>query len=80
MAEDGPYDGGTGATVSTALVTGAAKRIGRTIALSLGRQGWRVAVHYHASSAAAEEVVRELQSLGSEAFAIQADLSQEEEV
>ncbi len=80
MVEVGPSGPDTGATVSTALVTGAAKRIGRAIALSLGRQGWKVAVHYHGSGTAAEEVVRELRSSGGQAVAFQADLSREEEV
>ncbi len=80
MTAEEPYGPGTGATVAAALVTGAARRIGRAIALSLGRQGWRVAVHHHSSAAAAEELVRELRSLGAEAVAIGADLSREEEV
>lgn len=38
---------------STALVTGAGKRLGREIALGLARAGWRVAVHYRSSEAEA---------------------------
>ena len=38
-----------------ALVTGAAKRLGRTIALTLYGAGYHVAVHYRASRAEAEE-------------------------
>ena len=34
-----------------ALVTGAAKRVGRTLALALAADGWAVAVHYRASAA-----------------------------
>ena len=41
------------------LVTGAAKRIGRVIAIELFRKGFEVAIHYHHSKAEAEEVARE---------------------
>ncbi len=40
------------------LVTGAAKRIGRTIAIELSKRGFQVAIHYNHSRAAAEEVSR----------------------
>ena len=80
MSTDEPYGPGTGATVSAALVTGAGKRIGRAIALSLGRQGWKVAVHYRGSREGAEQVVEEIRSAGGEAVALQADLAREEEV
>jgi len=58
-----------------ALVTGAAHRIGRGIALHLARLGWSVGVHFFASERAAGEVVQELQNTGVEAAALQADLS-----
>lgn len=59
------------------LVTGAARRLGREIALSLGRAGWRVAVHYHRSASDAEDTVQSLRALGTEAHAFAADLSDE---
>jgi NAD(P)-dependent dehydrogenase (short-subunit alcohol dehydrogenase family) len=62
-----------------ALVTGAGKRIGRAIALSLGRAGWAVAVHYRESRPEADEVVREITAAGGRAIAIRADLLREEE-
>ncbi|MDF2765396.1 MAG: short chain dehydrogenase [Rhodospirillales bacterium] len=80
MAVDEPYGPGAGATIAGALVTGAGKRIGRAIALSLGRQGWKVAVHYHGSRSEADTVVQEIRSAGGEAISLQADLSREEEV
>jgi NAD(P)-dependent dehydrogenase (short-subunit alcohol dehydrogenase family) len=80
MAVDEPYGPGAGATIAGALVTGAGKRIGRAIALSLGRQGWKVAVHYHGSRSEADTVVQEIRSAGGEAISLQADLSGEEEV
>ena len=41
--------------IKSVLVTGAAKRIGRSLALELARDGWDVAVHCNASIAEAEE-------------------------
>lgn len=58
-----------------ALITGAARRIGRGIALELGRAGWSVAVHYRNSQAEADDLVRQLQDLGVESIALSADLA-----
>jgi len=60
-----------------ALVTGAAKRIGRTIAIALAQRGWDVAVHYGRSADAANETVRAIERLGRRAVAIQCDLADE---
>ncbi|HLK12022.1 MAG TPA: SDR family oxidoreductase [Candidatus Binatia bacterium] len=57
-----------------ALVTGAGKRVGREIALELGRRGMHVVVHYRSSAADAAETVRALGGLGVEAVAMAADL------
>lgn len=57
-----------------ALVTGAARRIGREIAISLARDGWRVAVHYRNSRAEADAVVAEIVATGGRAHALEADL------
>ena len=46
-----------------ALVTGAAKRVGRSIALALAERGANVVVHYNTSAAPAEATVRELRDL-----------------
>ena len=62
-----------------ALVTGAAIRIGRTIALDLARHGWSVAVHYRGSAEAAAAVVGEAEAIGARAVALQADLAREAE-
>ena len=59
------------------LVTGAAKRLGREIALQFARQGWDVAVHYGRSEQEAKEVVREIEMMGVKAQAYQADLADE---
>nr|WP_321511901.1 SDR family oxidoreductase [uncultured Celeribacter sp.] len=63
-----------------ALVTGAAKRLGRDMALSLAQMGFDVAVHYHSSEAAAQALVQKLRSMGVGAVALQADLLKEADV
>lgn len=59
----------------TALVTGAARRLGRATALALAGAGADVVVHYGASAGDAESLVTEIVSLGRKAWALQADLS-----
>ena len=61
-------------THTTALITGAGRRIGRALAEDLGRAGWSVAVHYHHSVEEAEEVVAAVTKNGGKAAAVQADL------
>ena len=63
-----------------ALVTGAAVRLGRAIALELGEMGFDVAVHYGGSKDEAEDVVARLHEMGQGAVALQADLSDEDAV
>lgn len=58
-----------------ALITGGARGIARAVALDLGGSGWSVAVCYRTSAAEAAEVVDALQKQGSDAVAIQADVS-----
>ncbi len=48
----------------TVLVTGAAKRLGRAIALELAEQGWQIALHYHRSEAEAQATAREVGVFG----------------
>ncbi len=62
------------------LITGAAKRIGRAIALDLARDGWSVGVHYNTSLAEAAEVVRTIQAAGGRAAPIPGDLAREDDV
>jgi NAD(P)-dependent dehydrogenase (short-subunit alcohol dehydrogenase family) len=63
-----------------ALVTGAAQRLGRAMALDLAGGGWDVAVHYNGSAEAAARTVAEARALGARAAALQADLLVEAEV
>ena len=58
-----------------ALVTGAATRIGRELALALARRGFSVAVHFNESRECAHSVVEEAGRFGVQASAIKADLS-----
>lgn len=63
------------APVPVALVTGAAKRIGREIALALARDGWDVAVHYATSRQQAQATVADIEALGRRAIAVNRDLA-----
>ena len=59
------------------LVTGAAKRLGRAIALSLAASGWRVAVHYRGSAEDALKTVADCAANSSTSEAFQCDLEDE---
>ena len=63
--------------VPTVLVTGAAKRLGRDIALALAAAGWRVAVHYRGSEQDAIKTVADCAMLTGGSTAFHADLSEE---
>lgn len=63
----------------TALVTGAAKRIGRAVALALAEEGVNVVVHYRSAGEEAEALCRELSERGVQAWAVQADFEKPEE-
>ncbi|MBX5240742.1 SDR family oxidoreductase [Rhizobium sp. NLR22b] len=59
----------------SALITGAAKRIGRAIAEDLAANGFSVAIHANSSLSEAEELAAELRRKGQRAAALQADLT-----
>ena len=63
-----------------ALVTGAAKRIGRSVALRLASEGADVIVNYRGSKAEAGEVVAEISAAGRRGMAIQADVAKRADV
>jgi NAD(P)-dependent dehydrogenase (short-subunit alcohol dehydrogenase family) len=63
-----------------ALVTGAARRVGRSIVLRLAAEGASVAINYHASKAEAEALAGEIGGRGARALPIQADVSKRSDV
>ena len=67
-------------TNKNALVTGASRGIGRSIALQLAEDGFNVAVNYAGNKEKAEAVVSEIKAKGVESFAIQANVAEGDEV
>lgn len=63
-----------------ALVTGAGRRLGREIALTLAQAGWDIGVHYSTSRTEALQTVADIQALGRRAVALPARLEEETEV
>jgi 3-oxoacyl-[acyl-carrier protein] reductase len=63
-----------------ALITGSSRGMGKAIALLFAKEGAKVVVNYKDSKEKADEVVNEIVRLGSEAIALQADISNEEQV
>ncbi|HCX3191388.1 TPA: 3-oxoacyl-[acyl-carrier-protein] reductase [Staphylococcus aureus] len=64
----------------SALVTGASRGIGRSIALQLAEEGYNVAVNYAGSKEKAEAVVEEIKAKGVDSFAVQANVADADEV
>ena len=62
------------------LVTGGSRGIGAATALLAARKGYAVAVNYTSNEAAAQDVVRTIEAGGGRAFAVQADVAQEDQV
>jgi NAD(P)-dependent dehydrogenase (short-subunit alcohol dehydrogenase family) len=78
MKEATEQDGSLSGRV--ALVTGAAKRLGRAMALRLAQEGADAVIHYRSSAAEAQTAVDEIEKLGRRAVAIRADLTQVSEI
>ena len=61
-----------------ALVTGAARRIGKTIALALAERGAHVAITYHTASAGAVTTLHEIEARGVQGMMVQGDITRQE--
>ena len=64
----------------TALITGAAKRVGRAIALGLAEAGYDIAIHYRESGEDATALARDVEAKGRRAALLQGDLADEASV
>lgn len=63
----------------TILITGAARRLGRRVALALAERGAHIVAHYHTSGTEAEGLVGEIEEIGSKAWAVAGDLGHMDE-
>ena len=63
-----------------ALVTGAARRLGRAVAFGLAAKGAQIVVHYRRSESEANEVTAEIMRRGGEAVSLRADLTRIDEI
>src|SRR5215510_7913234 len=63
----------------TAIVTGAARGIGRAIAIAVAREGARVAINYRASEREAKELAEEIEAAGGDTLLVQADVADPDE-
>lgn len=63
-----------------AVVTGAARRLGRAIAVELAHQGYAIGLHFHRSAQAAEQTAADLRAEGAVVELIQANLAMPEEI
>jgi NAD(P)-dependent dehydrogenase (short-subunit alcohol dehydrogenase family) len=80
MTANAMTSGGRQLSGKTVLVTGAAKRLGRAIALAAAEHGADVAITYRESAREARAVIEELAALGVEALAVRCDVTDEKSV
>lgn len=67
-------------TSSVAIITGASRGIGRATALLLAKHNYAICVNYTQNKATATEVIQEIRNSGGNAIAVQADISNEDQV
>ncbi|MGC1403334.1 MAG: 3-oxoacyl-ACP reductase family protein [Thermodesulfobacteriota bacterium] len=63
----------------TAVITGASRGVGRAVALAYAKEGADIIVNYASNEAAAQEVVRQIESLGRKAVMVRGDVAKKEE-
>ena len=64
----------------TALITGAAKGIGKAVALAFAKEGYNIVINYNGSKEAALQTQQEIEALGVKTLVVQADVSDEDQV
>jgi NAD(P)-dependent dehydrogenase (short-subunit alcohol dehydrogenase family) len=64
----------------TILITGASRGIGAACAQLASERGWQVCINYRSDADAAQSIVRGIEAGGGSAFAVQADVSQEDQI
>jgi len=64
----------------TALITGAAIRVGREIALNLADKDYNIVIHYNSSTSQAEQLAEEIRSKNVKSYLLKADLANQDEV
>lgn len=62
------------------LITGAAARLGRSIALAMAKTGWDIAIHYRSSEKEAASLKNAIAELGRQAVCVKGSLDREEDV
>jgi NAD(P)-dependent dehydrogenase (short-subunit alcohol dehydrogenase family) len=63
-----------------ALITGAARRVGKLIALHLARKGYAIGLHFNSSESEAQQTAAEIREIGAPVYLFEADLAKEEEI